>query len=384
LTQMLRTEAAKRGWTAGNIAMDESQPRPLTTSVSVGEIGSDSPSKKKNATKNARRESLSLTSLPPIDKTVRPSTTGSSTPQRKASGKDLKLGSRPNSSPAGDSGRMEGGAVDSFADDAERRVRTNPFEEFMSDSDLDAVTRKKMLLEDRQQNFHMSDFRHKSTQLKDDLRVKTPDELYENKVLFSKASMSLFEATHKCSYFTQKPLPSREEVRELKVGLKKSHGRMVDELGVLSLLLGVAESGNDKKVRPKTNVFGPRRSRVSMVGRKIAATFSMDDLLDSVRNEEWREFKLIGLTDNDIETVARIFGRFQAKHGKDPTPRTCKLDKAALARSCSKAQKSFSKERFEAMWRTIDGHESHEGITFISLLRWSARCLPIQLSADKA
>jgi hypothetical protein len=251
--------------------------------------------------------------------------------------------------------------------DEDHVKRTNPFSDFMSSSDIDELTRKKMLLEDRAQQLAKEQLRRNRTRLNDDLRAASPDALYENKVLFSHVATSQKESNPSWQWGTSKEMASTLEkkdnlmlsdVLQSRKNLRGSHRNMIDGNGDLGLLQIMAEQTKAKGTVKKG----------SKGDNRVSVEEEAQALIVSLRASEKRVIAKMGLSAEAIQKVGCLYVRFRGRDG---------LDKKQLQNVLQRKQKAaFSAEGFEDLWRSMLPMEK-TSVSFVDLLLWASQYLPL-------
>jgi hypothetical protein len=239
----------------------------------------------------------------------------------------------------------------------------------MSSSDIDALTKRRMLLEDRAQLYAMEALKRNRTMLNDELRAASPDALYENKVLFSRVSMAQKEAQPSWSWGSSKEMSSTlmkkdtlalTDVLQSRKNLRGSHRNMIDGVDDLGLLHLIAEQTIEKGESKKRSKGDKNPDKV--MGETRA-------LIGSLRASEWRVIEKTGLSQDAIQKVGRLYVKFRGSDG---------LDKQALRHVLQRKQKSaFSLESFEDLWRTLLPMDK-TAVSFPDLLIWASQYLPLE------
>lgn len=253
------------------------------------------------------------------------------------------MGMRPNSSP--DFTRTHTGLNEPGIGADDMRNRNNPFSEFRSTNDADDTLRKAMLMDDSRQKHSRLGMRRQKTLLQDELRAKTPQELYDNKVLFNPTTVRGREEG-------AVPSETQRDVTALKGGLQHSQTKMISKRQDLGLLIAV--SGDSKR-------GGSKQTK-----RDASKQKKRPGELPELRASERFELNQLGVTAKEVEKLQRIYGRFRGSDGL--------ITKDTMARALTR-RKEFSAERFDELWNTIDIKGTND-VNFMTLARWCRRCLP--------
>jgi hypothetical protein len=350
MVSLLRTEARGRHWTDGD-GFDTDASTVLSTSTKSKGLG--------------KMESVSTT-LP----SVRPKTSqGPDYSTSAGSLEEMLTASRPSTSPAAGKGGEEKGLDPSKAHhDDEPQKKTNPFDEFTSSADIEERTRKRMMLEERAQALAIEAFQHQSAYLRSDLKSKSMEELFENRVVFSRGAMSALEAEQgKDGVKDRLKTLSAEhmgEVTESSRMLRSSH-KKVNELNKdLEMLNLVAD-----QARGKVTLNAEGAKSVEKVDHA-----AVKGLFASLLHEEKLELKTLELGRDQLDHLCQFYLRIQAPYGIDKERFRRLLVKAA-------AKGSFNKARFEDLWQTLLPIGTSD-VSFMDLARWAAKCLPVKSAED--
>jgi hypothetical protein len=268
--------------------------------------------------------------------------------------------SRPSTSPA-PTNRLAKSQTTMVIDE-EKPQRKNPFDEFMSSSDVDEITRRRMMLEDRAQMLARETFRQQSAFLKDDLRARTPDELYENKVLFSRGGVALHEGDaiwggkDRTTALKTGSAEQLMDAHKCSQKLRISHRKVTESVRELGFLNLVADQALTR----------PKKGKKGTPGSPSDSDRSADNLLGNLRPEERKEISM-SLFQGEIDLVMNFFTKFSTNGS---------LDKGALRKALQKNRGEYREGLFEELWRTMLPPGA-KNVTFMVFVRWAAKFLPM-------
>jgi hypothetical protein len=245
----------------------------------------------------------------------------------------------------------------------ERQTKTNPFDEFQSSADIEELTRKRMMLEDRAQAFAIESFQHQSAYLRSDLKTRSNEELFENRVVFSRGAMAVMEAEQKEPVEKRLKALSAEhlgEVTERTRELRSLHKKVYESNKDLEMLNLIADQARGKLT---TNTDGGKT--VEKVDGEV-----VKGVLASLQHEERLELNTFGMGKEQLDHFCQFYVRIQAPYG---------VDKDKFRRILGKR---VSKERFDALWQTLLPIGSSD-VSFMDFARWASKCLPFKSIADE-
>jgi hypothetical protein len=353
MVSLLRTEARRRQWTDGDI-LEPLLPTMQSTS-SKGKLD--------------KHESVSTT-LP----SLRPKTSqGPEYSTSAGSYEELLQSTRPSTSPGAIN---KGGLGETKHEDDnktheldERPIKTNPFDEFTSSADIEELTRKRMMLEDRAQAFAIASFQHQSAYLRSDLKTRSNEELFENRVVFSRGAMAVMEAEQKEPVEKMLKTLSAEHMGKVTEGmreLRSSHKKVNESNKDLELLNLVAEQVRGKLTKNSEGGVSVEKVDGSLVKNVLASLY----------HEERLELNMLGIGKEQLDHLCQFYVRVHSSH---------RVDKDRLRRTLVKAMAkgaTFSKERFEDLWKTLLPFGASD-VSFMDLARWTTKYLPVKSLADE-
>ena len=233
----------------------------------------------------------------------------------------------------------------------------------------------------------MESLKRNRTMLNDDLRAASPDALYENKVLFSPFPMAMKESRPSWSWGSSKEMSHTlhkkdtlmlTDVLVSRKNLRGSHRNMIDGNDDLGLLNLIAEQTVEKKGREE----GPRKKLSKDDKDPDAVEEETRALIGALRGTEKRVIAKMGLSEDAIEKVARLFVKFRGPGGPGDDEHGLLQKRAlrsALQRKLPKG--AFNAEQFEEIWRTLSPSDQ-SAVSFSDLMYWASQYLPFDFLHD--